>query len=266
MNQFHGLTDFTFNGYSSKLYSLKMVEVGDSDTSIKFGITREAETTEGVNYDSFIQYKNKTNSFPITIMKMTEGLIPLSFNKNDYDILAKWLYGNNNSYNILNVGDKVYYGHFSDVGELKEYKNCGYITLTFQMASPYVYSNIVNAEYYIDKQKIITLENKSITDILDMDIEVELLDNTSNIVITNITTQENVSLQGITKAEDKHFYIKSDDMTITNMNKNYKDNIMIGYLQNDEFLKLRYGVNKLKIVVNGKARVKFIFQNELALT
>lgn len=266
MNQFREMK-FSFDGENSDKYSMYFVSVGDTSWITKFGLDRSTNKSEGVRTSYLIGTNKNDVELSFTLGKMDINGRPLRITQKDLDSLNRWLI--KEDYKSLICNDRVVYGVFTKIGEVYiNAQGLGYVNLTFETTGN-VYSNIVEVPYVVTNTKTVILENKStINDWLPMDVDIELYDNASEITITNLSTNKKIVIDGLTDINNKHIYVDSENKHVHNMTRGYYDEIMIDFINNEDlyFPILRYGQNRIKIDINGKGKVIFKYQNELAFT
>lgn len=266
MNQFRELK-FNFDGESSDKYSMYFVSVGDISWTTKFGLDRSTNKSEGVRTSYLIGTNKSDVELSFTLGKMDVNGRPLRITQKDLDDLNRWLI--KEDYKPLICNDRVVYGVFTKIGEVYiNAQGLGYVNLTFETTGN-VYSNVVEVPYVVTNTKTVILENKStINDWLPMDVDIELYDNASKITITNVSTNKKIVIDGLTDISNKHIYLDSENRHVHNRTRGYYDEIMIDFIKNEDlyFPILRYGQNRIKIDINGKGKVIFKYQNELAFT
>lgn len=164
---------------------------------------------------------------------------------------------------VLENNGKVYYGHF--VGDSSIWMNSakqGYITLSYELASPYCYSPIMLNPVRISESKRIEIFNKSnASEKMYCDIEFELLDDSSSINITNLTTGQVLEINNLELNEKATIF--GDSREIISKVDDTRNLFKLSS-RNFKALELIYGKNIYEIK-SSSAKIKIVYQNELGL-
>lgn len=164
---------------------------------------------------------------------------------------------------VLESNGKVYYGHF--IGDSSIWMNSakqGYITLSYELASPYCYSPIMLNPVRISESKRIEIFNKSnASEKMYCDIEFELLDDSSSINITNLTTGQVLEINNLELNEKATIF--GDSREIISKVDDTRNLFKLSS-RNFKALELIYGKNIYEIK-SSSAKIKIVYQNELGL-
>lgn len=219
------------------------------------------EEESGTDIPLFLGVKRKCPTFPVTIMKMDENNKPLPFRKGEMDEICRWLI--QKEYKPFVSWDNtgiVYYVLFT---KGNNYQNCareGYIKLDMRLAAPYGYSNQLIDYYRVTNEKIIDVYNASNLDkFIYPDIEFELLDNCTDVIIENLTLGEKMTFNNLD--ENDVIYVFNDGIKDVVSKIDKSKNIFKKF--NKQWIKLVYGKNKIK--VTGNLKIKFITQYPIGL-
>lgn len=248
----------TFNGYTFPYYEI--VSVGKSDPNV-FAANRSMVTEDSIGIPLFTEFKYETATLSFDLIKVDKNRNALPFTKGEIHDLQRKLYSKN-EVGILQVKEKdsiVFYGAF--VGNPTENFLGGtqYISLEFQLISPYCYSSVINDYYRVVNSKTIDIYNKSsANERIVPDIEIEMLDG-NEIEIINVNTGEKTSIRNMENNENIYIYGKSVEFV-----SKVDNNRNIFKLSSKKVIDFLYGKNTIKINVKD-ARVRFIYQYELLL-
>ena len=141
----------------------------------------------------------------------------------------------------------LYYGTFVDGTNWRNYYKQGYLCLKFELLSPYAYTPIyVDKKVCKDSYKFEIMNNSNVDDYCYLDVDIKQL-GTTPIKITNLSTGENIKINNIELNEEIRVLSDYKEIySLTNVNKNMFTNIE--YDKN--FLRLKYGNNRMKIEGN----------------
>lgn len=250
--------------YNGKLLNeWEVVSVGNSDNDRKFGISTSIEREDSIGVvPLFIKRNKDLPPIDIQLFKCDYMGNGLKITEDDLFELNRILFAKDDI-GVLENNGKVYYGHF--VGDSSIWMNSakqGYITLSYELASPYCYSPIMLNPVRISESKRLEIFNKSnASEKMYCDIEFELLDDSSFINITNLTTGEMLEINNL-ELKEKATILGDSREIISKVD----DTRNLFKLSNRNFksLELVYGKNIYEI--NSKsAKVKIVYQNELGL-
>ena len=261
---FQGRCDFfEFNGRSSKDLGWRIVQIGKGDFETKFGSEYKIETRDGINgrYD-FISATPELQELPLTICKVDKRQKLMPTTREEIQELIDWLKVDSNK--ILTANGLDYVGMFEQSGrQVRKHGEYCYINLTFKMAEGWANRHevtsgvkIINNTYNIKLMSKSTINKNNIPLVTD----VKLLDDTSNLTITNLSTGVSFKMQGMTEELDKEFRI--NDFRANEFIVNLKDDTrnLAKLLQKPrDFIYLRSGRNDIKVECNGKAYIVFRF-------
>lgn len=250
--------------YNGKLLDQwEVVSVGGSDNNRKFGISASIERQDSVGaVPLFIKRNKELPSIDVQLFKCDNMGNGLKITDNDLFELNRILFAKDDI-GILENNGKIYYGHF--IGDSSVWMNSakqGYITLAYELCSPYCYSPIMLNPVRISESKRIEIFNKSnASEKMYCDIEFELLDNTTSITITNLTTGQVLEINNLEVNEKATIF--GDSKEIISKVDNTRNLFKLSN-RNFKALELVYGKNMYEIKSNS-SKVKIIYQNELGL-
>lgn len=248
---------FVFDGIKSKDLGIQIITTSFSGGADRqFGVMRKINEEVGVSDVPILNNISKeTPSFKIQITKATSKKL-LSFTEDDYRQIQRWLFKNEyKPFISMDNPSVLYYVIFTSASHFENTKKQGYIELEMKLNAPYGYSSIINEMIYVNGTKNLSIYNESsVNDFIYPDVEIELLDNTSNISITNTTHGESMSLNNLESNE--HLYIYNGDIKYIESKIDPKRNLFKNF--NKNWLRLRYGKNDINIT--GKCKVKIIYQ------
>lgn len=258
MTQFEGKI-IIVNGYNlSERFGFNSYTIKNTSDKV-FGANRSLETEPslfGENY--LVNLKNDTITLDIELAKVDKYGNTAKISDNDLDELARMLFKNKEC--ELQVDGLNYYGVFINGTSWRNGANHGFVCLQYQLILPYAYSRIYVAKKHITTDKVIEITNKSnAEDYTFLDIEIIQRGNTP-IKIHNMTTNESIVVNDL--IANQEVVIKSATKEIydpNNIDKNMFGNIV--YKKN--FLRLRYGTNRLR--VEGNCIVQFSYQAKMYL-
>ncbi|WP_066892955.1 hypothetical protein [Clostridium nigeriense] len=250
------MKDFKYKGFSSKeLYST----VRD-----KFMI-EERELYEDENLTSGRTYLYK----PIRIKKLNKITNKaVAFKKIDLDYLNSWLL-NNKDYEVLEIDGYVYKALFFPANDLyTKDADKGYIDLKVRLYKNAL-SNIYTSERVLtnrivdgvdENEKLMDISNKSNIEGLILhpnfiisNIPRRGFDSATTIVIENTSISNNKLT--INLVENEKLYINGKNDYIESNKKRYID-------KTGEYIKLKEGLNAIKLKSNGYCKINISFQQE----
>ena len=259
--------DFQFNG--KKLSELEIqggkfvvVNTSESNKTRKIGLTRSLTTGEGVVGNKTITgIDESTLTMTIIISKFNSENEPATITDNDLEVLTTWLFSPVNYKELVALDEEaniIYYGMFTDGEQTYLNKlNQGYITLTFELDSNHAYGREVQytkevngtLEINITKRggSTFTIDFKNnVGEYYYPDIEFNV--SGSSFSIENTTLGERIEFnnldascrKGVIYGEGIMTIISSTDATVNMREKS-----------NRKFLRLKNGVNTIKIIGSG---------------
>lgn len=248
----------TFNGYTFPYYEIVSVEKSEPNI---FAAKRSMVTDDNIGIPLFTEFKYETATFSFDLIKVDKNRNALPFTKGEIHDLQRKLYSKK-EIGILQVKEKdsiVFYGAF--VGNPTENFLGGtqYISLEFQLISPYCYSSVITNPCRVLDTKTIEIYNKSIAnERIKPNIEIEM-EKGNDIEIINMTTGEKTIINDMQDSEKLTIYGESIEFT-----SQVDESRNIFKLSSKNVIDFVYGKNVIKI--NAKdAKVKFIYQYELLL-
>lgn len=240
-----------------QMYGYKSVLIA-ADEKRLFGSQRSVSVNSASN-GRMTSYEISKNRPKITIelIKINKQTrMPEPITHKDLRDLSMLLFKNNVS--IVQERNAVYYGWFVNGSSWFNGADQGYLTLEFELASPYCYSPVQTEAFLIQtgNSKVFPLRNVATADEpvyskiriigFQKDGDVKITNRTNNNVITvkNVKHNEEIILEG----ETREIY------SVTNPNEN-----MIPRLEySKDYLLLNYGENE--ILVEGDCQIEFEFQ------
>ena len=262
MAQFIGRT-ITFNGVNSMRFGLQLCGV-DNSNEREFGFNKSIEKVTNVNGYSVISSVTKnTQTYSIQLAKLDNYGNPMPISDSELRMISRWLF-RDDSYGNLMVetrnGEFVeYYGMFIKGSIWQNEARHGYITVDFEMASPYGILKYQDYECDVEGEKTITIESRHDYDEFNpIDIEVEVL--SSDLTITNETTNQTIVLSRIDNSCRRLRIYNENIRHIVNID-NPTMNVKPKF--NNVYMDLAFGDNVIKIV--GDCHIKFINKPKVAL-
>ncbi|EGT3606896.1 hypothetical protein FKF97_10865 [Clostridium perfringens] len=253
---------FQFDGINSKEKRLKLITVDSKNNRNLFGVEQDIiEEENGTDVPLFLGVKRKCPTIPVTLMKMNEWNRPIPYGEKELSDICNWLF--KREYKPFVSWDNpgvVYYVIFIK-GE--GFENCakeGYLNLEMRLSAPHAYSRLLTDEYHVLSQKTVYINNDSdIQDFIYPDIEFEMLDDCTDLIIENLTIGEKMEFNNLEKGEKIKVYNDGlkDMLSLVDRSRNIFEK------SNKYFIKLVYGRNRIRIT--GKCKIKFITQYPLAL-
>ena len=237
-----------------QMYGYKSVLITGSEERV-FGADRSISVESKNNGlpTSFTITKNR-QSIKIELIKIdteTKKLKPIS--ANDLRDLSRLMF--KNKICMLQERNIVYFGFFTNGTNYFNTANQGYITLTFELVSPYCYSPIQTEHFWIVTKKEFALRNVATADEMvyprvkiigekNGDVKIKNLTNNNTITIKAVKENEEIVLDGETR----------EIFSLTNKSEN-----MFSRLEyTKDFLYLEYAENH--IVVEGNCQIEFQYQ------
>lgn len=244
----NGLNVYQVYGYKSVLIN--------GDQKRIFGMQRSVNVNSMSN-GRMTSYEITKNRPKITIelIKINKKTrMPENITHKDLRDLSMLLF--KNDVTIVQERNAVYYGWMVNGNNWFNAADQGYLTLEFELASPYCYSPIQTEAFLIQENKVFPLRNVATADEpvysririigFGKDGDVKITNRTTNNVITvkSVKVNEEIILEG----ETKEIY------SVTNPNEN-----MIPRLEyTKDYLLLPYGESE--IYVEGNCQIEFEFQ------
>lgn len=258
MSQFKSDT-FIFDGVSSDLYGLKIVNVENDGFKSMFGTDRGIDEDDNFgNIPIFYGIRESCPEFQIELTRVDVNLNVLPINDSDLRIIGKWLF--KKEYKPLEVNGLVYYVIFTKGTRWDNGSNMGYLNLTIRMSSPYAYTPIMNSYHTIKGVKKIDLDNiSSYDEDIYPDVEFELFED-GDFKITNMTTKEIFEFKDLLKGSKINCYNEGLKQLIDKEKTN--DNLMSKF--NKKWIRLVSGKNKIKIE-SKNAKVRIVYQSKMNL-
>lgn len=255
-------TNFMFDGKNSRDRNLKIVDIDGKNEDIIFGVEQNINEDDSVgDIPLFLGVKRSIPTIPITIMKMNNFNRPIPYSKGELEEICRWLFQKEYkpfiSYDNAGI---VYYVIFTKGNNFETSAKEGYLNLEMRLNAPHGYSNPLISTYRVKGEKQIKLYNNSnLDDIVYPDIEFELLNNTTSLEIRNESIGQSIIFNDLEPNEHIFVYndMLKDVVSMTDKNRNIFNKF------NKEWLKLRYGKNRIKII--GECKIKFINQYPIAL-
>lgn len=262
MGQLRGMT-ITYNGICSERFGLYLCDVGNTNRSRSFGAKQILETEEGVNDTPiFKKLKKSVQSFDIQLVKLSKNRMPLPITEDELFEINRWLFSPS-EYKplIVDKQDIVYYGVFTEGNSWQNESDEGYLTLKFQMDSPYGYSTIQNSDCRVKGEKTIILTSKhNAQKYNEVDIEFLLDEGQTQLIIENLTTGQRMEFDNLDDS-CRHVYVYNEGIKHVISKTNPNVNMLPKF--NRVFIRLAYGSNNIKIY--GSGRVRFISQAKILL-
>lgn len=262
MAQFLGRT-ITFNGVNSMRFGLQLCSMEDSKER-DFGFNKTTEKVTDTNgYSVLSSVAKNAQTYSIQLTRLNSHGNPIPFSDQELRMIARWLF-RDDSYGHLMVetqnGEFVeYYGMFVKGSIWQNSTKRGYITVDFEMASPYGVLKYQDYECDVQGEKTIIIESRhDYGEFNPIDIEVEVLG--SDLTITNETTSQTIVLSRIDNSCRKLKIYNENIRHIVNID-NPTMNVKSKF--NNVYMDLAFGDNVIKIV--GDCHIKFINKPKMAL-
>lgn len=262
MSQFIGRT-ITFNGVNSMQFGLQLCST-DINNEREFGFNKTTERITDANGYSVISSVTKNaQTYSIQLTRIDNHGNPMAISDEELRMISRWLFRNDSYGNLMietRNGEFVeYYGMFIKGSIWQNSARQGYITVDFEMGSPYGILKYQDYECDVEKEKTFMIESRhDFGEFNPIDIEVEVLG--SSLTITNETTNQTVVLSNIDNS-CRHLKIYNENIkhivNIDNPTMNVKPKF------NNVYMNLAFGDNTIKIV--GDCHIKFINKPKMAL-
>lgn len=226
------------------------VITGDSDSI--FGTSRSIDAEMNRNKITSYSIENDRPSITLELIKRS-GVNVLPITDIELDNISRILF--TKDMGILQDGDRLYYGWFVEGSSFRNLAKQGYITLKFELASPYVYTSIYTDAIVVSNTKTIELQNVSTSnERLYMDIEL-VASAAGNVTITNLLNGNEVKVTGLLNGE--HIVIDGESREIYSKTDKGK-NMFTKLSYSKDFPYLEYGTNRIK--VDGNCEIQFKYQ------
>lgn len=263
MGQFRGHT-IIFDGISSTQFGLYLCNVGDNRER-NFGFNKTTSKTSDRFGNSILNsVTNNAQSYPIQLVKLDRFSNPLPISNEELRMISRWLFRYDEYKPMLvetETGEYIeYYGIFTRGSIWQNELDQGYVTVEFEMASPYGTLLYQDYECSVDGEKVIVLESRhDYGQYNPMDIEVHITG--ESMTITNETTKQSVQFSSIDEGNRKLMVYNEPIKHIVNID-NPKTNVKSKF--NNEYMKLVFGDNVIKI--KGQGHVKFFNRPKMSLS
>lgn len=250
---------FLFDGIDSRAKDIYIISTEDKNSEYDFGLKRSIVTETGVgDVPTFIGVEESVFDIKIQITKCNEVGQPIDFSEQDKYELARWLI--KKEPRALYLDDMVYYVIAKDGTRWFNNGNRGYVTLTFQSVSPYCYAPVKTEYFLIDKEHELVLENSSSLELMEyVDIDLKRLSGTW-IEFINEELLETFKLENLDET-DVNIKVYGEDMLYV-QNKDLENKNMRPKVTKDEWLRLTYGSNTVKIRTDGEFYCRITYQEK----
>jgi hypothetical protein len=240
-----------------QVYGYKSVLI-TADEKRVFGSQRSVSVNSMFNgrMTSYEVGKNRPK-ITIELIKMKKGTrTPEPITHKDLRDLSMLLF--RNDVTIVQERNAVYYGWFVNGTTWFNGADQGYLTLEFELASPYAYSPVQTEAFLIqtDNSKLFPLRNVATADEpVYSRIRIIGFQKTGDVKITNRTTNNVITIKNVKHNEEIILEGETREIySVTNPNEN-----MIPRLEyTNDYLFLKYGENE--IFVEGDCQIEFEFQ------
>lgn len=238
---------FTFNGIDFHKHRWFICTIG-SNTDFDFGINREVEFADYEKHPMIVGVKDTPATIPITFIQSGYETCPLKVSRKKYDELCRMLYTNEPK--SLEVGGMTYIGVFTNLGKGYDNGANGYITLNFQLSTPYITANKIMYEINrITNSKNIKINNISTANGYDVYPQIYFKNRGNSLRILNKSNGSKLELSNLKNNND--YVIFGEQKQVFN-NNNVREII---YCNN--FITLNYGINNLFIQGTGDIIIQF---------
>lgn len=248
-------SDLIINGVNlCESYGFKSVVVKNNDSRI-FGAERSINVESKLNgMPTFCTITKSRPKIKIELLKINEtNRTPQKITHKDLVSLSRLLFKND----ICIIQDKeiIYYGVFTSGQSWVNTANCGYLTLEFEMVSPYCYTPIHVENIRVRGEKSFKVQNISTADEIVYPRIRIIGNNSGNVTIKNNTVNNSVTVTDVKKDED--IVIEGDTKEVYSQT-NKKENMLKRYDYTKDYIYLVYGQNS--ITINGDCDVELSFQ------
>lgn len=254
---------FTFNGRRSSDYGLCIVSIGGNSTQTSpFGVERTVEEEQTNSYiPNYKGVKYTTPTLDISLTKVRNGN-PTPFNSQELFDINQWLMGSNEYLPFVSDDNKdvIYYVMFTKGSKYENGLREGYLNLTMKLNCGSAFSTISHHQYRVQESKVVEIYNKSNVDkYIYPDIEFQLLGDSQNITITNLTLGEEMSFTNLPK--ESHIMCYNDGLKSLVCMNDKEYNVRPQF--NKKWLRLMYGKNLIRI--DSECKIDISLQNRIAL-
>ena len=210
------------------------------------------------------EIKKEPAEIPFKLMAFDDLGNPKKMNDNSIREITRLLYGGSNEAKELRIGDYLYYGFFQNIKRVWKTETICYISCTFKMASPNVYSiKLMDSTGVSNGTSTIEISNRSNnSEFLYPDIIIRTQTKCNYIQITNANDSSIFKLTDIPK--NAYIYFYGDNINQLE-DKNRDTNIDYFDKWNLCNLRLVYGKNVIQLSSDGQCDIEIVFQNELSL-
>lgn len=258
---------FSFDGINfSEKHNIYLVSVGDNgnDTNINGQTVTIDEDSDTGDIKSFAKITRDYVDINITICKVIDNII-IPMSDDDLDLLNLELFKSN--YRPFAVNNLIVNCIVKSSASYFNSANQGYINLVLH-CEPFYRSHIISKEVICSTTKSIELINKTnIDEKLDVNIEIELYDSTTYVDIRNNSNGTEIAFNSLTDVNEKHIMVYGESINGLPMNyvQSVEDNSLniLKKMTVRDWIQLSYGVNRLSINCNGRARINISYQNKI---
>lgn len=259
MGQFKA-NSFKFDGIDSRMFSLSVVNINNDGNISNFGKRNTISEEDGVGeIPVFYGIKGGCQELTLELFKCDKEGNPLVITDNDKREISRWLF--KNCYKPLECNGLIYYCICTDGNLWSNESGMGYFEIKMRMSSPYAYSPIMYKPVTVTNEKTIEVYNKStVCENIYPDIEFLLMNESTSIKITNLTTQQVIEFNGLEKQDNIYVYNDGVKQVISKLDATRN----IFKLFNKEWLELTYGKNIIKIECES-CKFNLLWQNKIYL-
>ena len=250
----------------SSKWGLRFVTI-DNDSNWGEGdiLNLSISTEDSLNDIPLIkEIKKETAEIPFKLMAFDELGNPKKINDNFLREVTRTLHGGSKDAKELRIGDYLYYGFFQNIKRVWKTNTICYLSCTFKMASPSIYSiklmDTIGVSNGTNSIQILNRSNSS--EFLYPDIIIRTQSKCNYITITNANDSSIFKLTDIPK--DAYIYFYGDNINQLE-DKNKNTNIDYFNKWNLNSLRLVYGMNAIQLSSDGQCDIEIVFQNELSL-
>lgn len=253
MAQFY--EDIKVNNISLKQrYGLVAVDVTEGSNTRSFGYERNVEVDDSVgDTPVFIKGKGVRKSFTIELCKIKSNGDIGSVSDRELKELGSLFF--KNEVVMLEHKGLLYYGMFTNGTTSFSKANKGWMTLGFEMVSPYAYSRVYVDNNMVTGSKEITIVNKStLKDKVYLDMTI-VKNGGEQVKVENLTTKDYMIFNNLDLKEEVKVLGEGclEVTSVTNADKNIFNDV-----EYNSFISLKCGKNIIK--VTGECKIDFKYQ------
>ena len=253
---------FRYNGISSDKFGIIMCELESNVDNEKInGIqrnTNEIDSIDGLKIISSIE--NLYQDIDVILAKVDRMNNVIPYTTDEIFKINDWLF-NVDEYKPLEIDEYFVNSIFTKGSSWRTNANKGYLNVTLH-CEPYARGYKINQAIFVDKVIDFELDNKNnVGKLTDIDFEIYLEDDATEIEISNMSNGTSIRLEGLTRNCEKQLKYYGNLNYIESLVDNKQNILQKTTVRN--WIKLLNGNNIMQIKSDGNAKVIFRYQPKI---